>query len=121
MNNIVDHPRRMMGTTKTLSRNIAVKRTKVIADLHEAIACLVRVANDPRSDFAREFVHECEHILGEIEELDPFGSPDGAKVLALKRRLESVRVAIIDRINSIGLAAGAKFPREPVNTRFARN
>ena len=101
MNNIVDHPRRMMGTSETVSRNIAVKRTKAIADLQGAIECLLRFANDPNCEFAGEFVQECENILGEFEALDLFGPQDAAKVLAIKSRLESVQVAIIDRITSL--------------------
>ncbi len=106
MNNIVDHPSRMMGTTKTLSRNIAVDRTKAIAALREVIECLACIASDPKFDFAGAFVQECEHVLGEIEGLDPVGSPEPAMVLALGRRLESVRVGIIHRITSSALAAG---------------
>ena len=101
MNNIVDHPRRMMGTSETVSRNIAVKRTKSIAELQGAIECLLRVASDPKTDFAGEFVQECEHILSDIEELDPFGSLDATKLLALKTRLERIHVAIIGRIVSL--------------------
>ena len=106
MNNIVDHPRRVMGTTNALWRDIEIDRTQATAELREVIECLIRIASDPKFDFAGEFVQECEHVLGEIEGLDLFGPSDAATVLALGRRLESVHLGIINRIISSTLAAG---------------
>lgn len=105
MSNIVDHPRRMMGTTNARWRDIEIDRTQATVDLREVIECLACIASDPKFDFAGAFVQECEHVLGEIERLDLFGQSDAATILALGRRLESVHLGIINRIISSTLAA----------------
>ena len=102
MNNVVSHPRRAAGSTKTLSREIAADRAKGIAKLLRAIECLTHVASEPRFDFAGEFIREYEGVLVELEALDPDDPPSFERVVALGRRLEKLQTEFLQRIIDAG-------------------
>ncbi len=97
MNNVVSHPRRAAGSTKTLSRKIAADHAKGIAVLLGAIESLTHLASEPRFDFVEGFIRECEGVLVELEALDPDDPPCLERVVALGRRLENLQAEFLQR------------------------
>jgi hypothetical protein len=114
VNNVVSHPRRAAGSTKTLSRKIAADRASGIAELRGAIELLRHLASEPRFGFARGFIRECEVVLVGLEALDPDDPPCFERVVALCRRLENLQAEFLQRIICVkpdALSGSRELPR----------
>ncbi len=98
MNNVIVHSNRATASVKALTHQIEADRRVGIALMRSAVEDLMRLANEPGFDFASELVRKCQRVLFEIETLDPSNPPISEKVQALGRRVQSLRVELLQRM-----------------------